>query len=235
MRKGITLLTVLLLPITIYLIFAVSTIHYVRVPHYGPRSARMIEVEGKQKKDSVYYSIKGIQLDSFSHDSGGYGMYSECMKYPHMYLALFIQPDSIKNNYNAAALKAYNKVNKGELDTLHFWFMYPCGNDSCKMNPEFADSMGISKKQCRTSCLGPHNFESNQVRFFITEPGKKDPWKSKTDMVLIDTKGCVRGYYDGRFAPEITRLIEDIKHIKFHDEAAGMEEKYTPHQKHPKS
>jgi len=214
MRRGITLLTVLLLPITIYLIFAVSTIHYIRVPHYGPRSARMIMKDGKEKKDSVYYSVTN----------------EDESKWP-MFIALFIRPDSVKNNYNAAALKAYYKVNKGELDTLHFIFFFPCGSDSCKIHPEFADSMGIKKDHFKTICSGPENFKKQVDQFFISEPGHKDGWKTKADMVLVDTHGNIRGYYDGRYAPEISRMIEDIKHIKFHDEATSMEEKNTPHQK----
>ncbi len=214
MRRGITLLTVLLLPITIYLIFAVSTIHYVRVPHYGPRSARMIMKDGKEKRDSVYYSV----------DDPKDGL-------TPMFIALFIHPDSVKNNYNAAALKAYYKVNKGELDTLHFIFFYPCGGDSCKMHPDFSDSMSIKKEQCKTICSGPEDFKSSKNKLFISEAGKKDAWKTDADMVLVDSHGYIRGYYDGRYAPEITRMIEDIKHIKFHDEAASMEEKNTPHQK----
>ncbi|HXC04267.1 MAG TPA: hypothetical protein VNZ86_05900 [Bacteroidia bacterium] len=213
MRRGIILLTVLLLPITIYLIFAVSTIHYVRVPHYGPRSARMVMKDGKEKKDSVYYRVTDPD-DPFP-----------------MFIALFIHPDSIRNNYNAAALKAYYKVNKGELDTLHFIFFYPCGSDSCSMHPEFADSMGIQKDHCKTICSGPEHFKKQVTEFFISEPGHTDGWKTKADMVLVDTHGYIRGYYDGRYAPEITRMIEDIKHIKFHDEAVMMEERNTPVQK----
>ncbi|MFI5150771.1 MAG: hypothetical protein ACHQRM_13630 [Bacteroidia bacterium] len=216
MRRGIILLTVLLLPITIYLIFAVSTIHYVRVPHYGPRSARMIMKDGKEKKDSVYYSIA---------DPEDKGIRS------HLYVALLIQTDSVKNKYNAAALKAYYKVNKGELDTLHFCFLFPCKSDSCKVFPDFADTMAIDKKKCFTLCVGPEVFKEDEQKLFITEPGHKDGWKTKADMVLVDTHGYIRGYYDGRYAPEITRMIEDIKHIKFHDEAISMEEKNTPKQK----
>jgi hypothetical protein len=231
MRRGITLLTVLLLPITIYLIFAVSTIHYVRVPHYGPRSARMIMKDGKEKKDSVYYQAK-LQECHFHSTPSVMEMSCETTKWPgHMSLVLFIRADSVKNNYNAAALKAYYKVNKGELDTLHFIFLFPCGSDSCTRHPEFADTMSIKKEQCTTMCIRPEDYTWNENRLFITEPGHKDGWKTKADMVLVDTHGYIRGYYDARYAPEITRMIEDIKHIKFHDEAVMMEERNTPRKK----
>jgi hypothetical protein len=228
MRKGITLLTVLLLPITIYLIFAISTIHYVPVPHFGPRTARVVvDAKGRSKKDTVYQTI-----GAFEYLSNRGLLKSDSIK-KHMYIACLIQQDSIHNGYNCAALKAYYKVNKGELDTLHFVFFYHRQTDSIKPSPDFADTLGLRKEY--TVSFYPDKNDLVYLReanYFIADPRlKKQPWKTGNELVLIDTKGCIRGYYDGRWAPDITHMIEDIKHIKFHDESAGMEKKYTPTKK----
>jgi hypothetical protein len=223
MRKGITLLTVLLLPITIYLIFAVSTIHYVRVPHYGPCNIRIIQIKGKDKVDTLYHTI-----GAYAYESSRGLIKSDTFK-THMYLASIIKKDSEKNGYNLAALKAYYKVNKGELDTLHFIFYYVHGANN-KLTPNFGDSLEFKKGSSIT--FYPDSNDLNyllQDNYFIADPRfPKGAWKSTADLVLIDAKGTIRGYYDARYAPEITRMIEDIKHIKFHDEAEGMEKKYTP-------
>jgi protein SCO1/2 len=229
MRKGIILLTVLLLPITIYLIFAISTIHYVRVPHYGQHATRIIQVNGREKTDTVYHTI-----GAFRYVSSRGLLSSEALK-GHMYIASFIQTDSSHNHYNCAALKAYYKVNKGELDTLHFVFFSLLKKDSAQTNADFGDTLGLKKNRCIN--FYPDRNDLSYLRnenYFSPNPKLKTaPWKSENDLVLIDAKGCVRGYYDGRYAPEITRMIEDIKHIKFHDEAVGMEKKYTPVKKQP--
>ncbi len=224
MRKGIILLTVLLLPITIYLIFAISTIHYVRVPHYGAHSTRIITVNGREKTDTVYHSIGAFAYIS-SH-----GLLSSKALHGHLYIAAFIQPDSVRNGYNCAALKAYYKVNKGELDTLHFVFFCLWKNDSLHHAPNYADTMALRKDRSFTAYPDQNDISYlRKENYFSPGPVSKPmPWKSGNDLVLIDARGCVRGYYDGRYAPEITRMIEDIKHIKFHDEAVGMEKKYTP-------
>jgi hypothetical protein len=223
MKKGITLLTVLLLPITIYLIFAISTIHYVAVPHYGPILGTKA-VEGKSKPDTLYHHI-----GSFSYRSSR-GLRTSAMLRGHMYVAALIAADSVKNKYNCSALKAYYTVNKGELDTLHFAFFFRLPKDSVNPAPDFSDTLGIKRDHCLT--FYP---DDNDLTFLIHEnyfkprpSDKKTPWLSTRDLVLVDAKGCVRGYYDGRYAPEIGRMVEDIKHIKFHDEAEGMEKKYTP-------
>jgi hypothetical protein len=224
MRKGITLLTVLLLPITIYLIFAISTIHYVPVPHYGPRSTRSIVEQGRSHTDTVYHTI-----GSFVY-KGNNGLVKSDTLRNRMYLALFIQTDSLKNNYNCAALKAYANFNKEDLDTLHFVFFYPLLKDSLKPTVDLADTLKFKKNHCLTFFIDGNDKDYLcREYYFKSRPGeKKAPWKSYQDLVLIDTKGCVRGYYDARYAPEISRMVEDIKHIKFHDEAASMEKKYTP-------
>jgi hypothetical protein len=226
MRKGITLLTVLLLPITIYLIFAISTIHYVRVPHFGPRTTHLIKVKGKTKTDTVFHSIGAFAYPGVN------GMVKSDTLLHRLYLACLVNADSGKNGYNCAALKAYYKFNKGELDTLHFVFFFPHLSDSNKVSINLADSLGLPPNHTLT--FFPDSNDLNYLRrdnYFKPDPqakSKVNPWKTTNDLVLIDTHGNVRGYYDGRYAPEITRVIEDIKHIKFHDEAVGMEEKYTP-------
>ncbi len=228
MRKGIILLTVLLLPITIYLIFAVSTIHYVPVHHFGPRSARIITVNGNQKTDSVYHAI-----GSFQYKSSAGVQKSEVLK-GKMYIACFMKLDSFRNHYNCSALEGYNRLNKGELDTLHFVFFYPLSRDSTQKLPDYADTLMLKKDHCYTFYADdPNDLEYlKKENYFKRDPkDTKTPWKTDMDLILIDTKGSVRGYYDGRYTPEIMRLVEDIKHIKFHDEAAGMEEKYTPKKK----
>ena len=224
MRKGITLLTVLLLPITIYLIFAISVIHYVPVPHYGPRTARVTIVDGHKQTDTLYHTI-----GSFEYRSKLALMKSDTLR-GKMYLAAFINTDSAKNGYNCAALKAYVNFNKADLDTMHFVFFCKQPSGASAVLPHMSDSLKLNPLHCYTFFVDSNdlNFLQSENYFPITPTLKKQAWKSVMDLILVDTKGCVRGYYDGRFAPEITRMIEDVKHIKFHDEASGMEKKYTP-------
>jgi hypothetical protein len=224
MRKGITLLTVLLLPITIYLIFAISVIHYVPVPHYGPRTPRVTIVDGHKQTDTIYHTV-----GSFEYRSKQGLIKSDTLR-GRMYVAIFINADSAKNGFNCGALKAYVNFNKVDLDTMHYVFFCRLPADPSFTLPQMADSLKLNPRHCYTFYVDSNDLEflRHDNYFPITPLFKKQGWKSDADVVLIDTKGCVRGYYDGRFAPEVTRMIEDIKHIKFHDEAAGMEKKYTP-------
>ena len=224
MKKGITLLTVLLLPITIYLIFAISVIHYIPVPHYGPRSLQTVIKDGRTITDTLYQTI-----GSFVYPSRKGLVKSDTLR-GRMYVATFIQPDSARNNYNCAALKAFVNFNKHDLDTMHFVFFFPLTKDSAKAIPDFSDTLKLDRNKCLTMGIDRNdlNYLLNDNFFKVNPRDIKCPWISFHDLVLIDTKGNIRGYYDGRFAPEITRMVEDVKHIKFHDEAASMEKKYTP-------
>jgi len=48
---------------------------------------------------------------------------------------------------------------------------------------------------------------------------------------LIDRLGCIRGYYNIRYAADIKKMKEDVNHILFRDEAVQTLEESKVEQK----
>jgi hypothetical protein len=66
----------------------------------------------------------------------------------------------------------------------------------------------------------------------VNDPArKKDPWQTTTDAVLIDRLGRIRGYYNIRYAADVRKMKEDVKHVLVRDEGVQTLEESTVEQK----
>jgi protein SCO1/2 len=229
MKKRLTLFSILLLPPIIYIYFALGVPKTIRAPFFGPRHA--IEVKdknGNPKTDTAYYSIPPFQFKTING-----GTFDSKSLDGHLYLALFVDPDSMKSKLSILAEDIL--TNKLTFNYSRFVFFYPgdsLGNPT-KDSPDFARDLKLGTDTAITIYVTPSAFDSlRNKEYFIPDANrKKNPWITKGDAVLIDHKGRIRGYYDIRYAAEVKKMKEDVRFIMFRDEAAETIDNSTVEQK----
>jgi hypothetical protein len=127
------------------------------------------------------------------------------------------------------------KLNRMSYNFGRFVFFYPgdsLGNPLPDA-PDFSKEMKLGLDTAFTVFLPPADFDSlHDKEFFLPDPDSKvKPWNAWCYATLIDHQGRIRGYYDIRYAAELKRMKEDIRFIKFRDEAAETLEESKVEQK----
>ncbi len=217
MKKRLTLFSVLFLPIIIYVYFALGVPKAFRAPFFGPRHAiQVTDKNGNPKTDTAFYSIPAFQFPTY----GNHILNSEMLD-GNLYIALFVHPDSLKTTLPIFAEDI--KLNRQSYNYARFVFFFPgdsIGNPVAGA-PDFASEMKLGTDTAFTVFEAPAKFDSMHAEYFIKDAiHKKDPWATWSDAVLIDHKGRIRGYYNIRYAAELKKMKEDVRFIKFRDEAA---------------
>lgn len=218
MKKRLAVVAVLFLPILIYIYFALGVPKAFRAPFFGPRKA--IEVKdknGNPKTDTLWYSIPPFKFTT----TGNHTFDSHTLD-GNLYIAIFVHPDSLGKLLPIFAEDI--RLNRMSYNYARFVFFYPgdsLGNPTPGA-PDFATEMKLGADTAFTVFLPPATFDSlHDTQYFIPDPTrKKDPWATWSDAVLIDRKGRIRGYYDVRYAAELKKMKEDVRFIKFRDEAS---------------
>ncbi|HET6992568.1 MAG TPA: hypothetical protein VFJ43_14640 [Bacteroidia bacterium] len=218
MNKRLTLILVLFLPILIYIYFALGVPKAFRAPFFGPRhTIQVTDKNGNPKTDTAYWSIPEFTFLT----SNGQRFNSKTLD-GNLYIALFVNPDSMKSTLPIFAEDI--QLNRMSYNYGRFVFFYPgdSAGNPMKDAPDFAKEMKLGVDTAYTVILPPVTFDSlHDKQYFVPDPSrKKDPWATWSDAVLIDHKGRIRGYYNIRYAAELKKMKEDIRFIKFRDEAA---------------
>ncbi|MCU0432628.1 MAG: hypothetical protein MUC87_04140 [Bacteroidia bacterium] len=216
MKKGLILSAVLFLPITIYLIFSLGVPKVKPAPVFGPRTPVLVKTKtGGTKTDTSYY-----HLPAFSFTDAEGRLHSGSELRGSLYIAALVERDSASKIF--LYLIQDLKLNKGKWGRARFLFLEK--GDSLGQKPAAGfvlENGGIPWDSVQLGALTPAAFDTlRDKHFFIETPGlAKQPWFTKSDFVLVDRAGRIRGYYNIRSAPELKRLREDISHVTFHDEA----------------
>lgn len=229
MKKRLTLFLILLLPPLVYIYFALGVPKTFRAPFFGPRHAVQVpdKKNGGFKTDTVYYSIPSFESKTAN------GKIFDCKNLDgHLYLALFVDPDSLKTTLPILAEDIL--TNRESYRYSRFVFFYPGDSlaNALPDTPDFAKEMKLGSDSAFTLILPRAKFDSLHSEYFIADATrKKDPWTTWSDAVMIDYKGRVRNYYDIRYAAELKKMKEDVHFIIFRDEAAETIENSTVEQK----
>ncbi len=229
MKKRLTLILVLFLPILIYVYFALGVPKAFRAPFFGPRHAiQVTDKNGNPKIDTSYYSIP-----EFHFNTTGLQQFDSKTLDGNLYIALFVNPDSMKSVLPIFAEDII--LNRMSYNYARFVFFYPgdSAGNPLQNSPDFAKEMKLGLDTAFTLFVPAQSFDTlHNNQFFIPDPSrKKNPWQSWSDAVLIDHKGRIRGYYNIRYAAELKKMKEDVRFIKFRDEASETLENSKVEQK----
>ncbi|MEO5642433.1 MAG: hypothetical protein ABIQ40_16780 [Bacteroidia bacterium] len=217
MKKRLAVLAVLFLPILIYIYFALGVPKAFRAPFFGPRHAiQVTDKNGNPKTDTAWFAISPFEFQT----SGNHTFNSKSLD-GNLYIALFVHPDSLRQTLPIFAEDI--KLNRMSYNYARFVFFYPgdsTGN-ALPHSPDFANELNLGPDTAFTVFVSSEKFTyMHDAEYFVADPSrKKDPWATWSDAVLIDHKGRIRGYYNIRYAAELKRMKEDVRFIKFRDEA----------------
>jgi hypothetical protein len=230
MKKGLILIAVLFLPVTIYLIFSLGVPKVMPAPVFGPRTPVLVKTKtGGVKTDTSYY-----HLPAFSFTTAEGRLLSGSDLKENLYVAAFVEPDSI--NVLFKHLVQDLRLYKDKWGKVRFMFFER--GDSLGHGPAVKTQLlsAFPKGIAQVAYLTPETFDTlRNNHFFVSTPGlKKQPWFNYSDFVLIDREGRIRGYYDMRLASTLKPMREDISHVTFHDEAVKTLEQQNIEQKRKK-
>src|SRR3954469_6166303 len=139
MKKRLTLFSILLLPPIIYIYFALGVPKTFRAPFFGPRHAiQVTDKNGNPKTDTAYYAIAPFE---FKTKDGG--NFKSASLDGRLYLALFMDPDSIKKTFSILAEDIL--TNRSTYNYSRFVFFCPgdsLGNPP-KDAPDFAKDLKL--------------------------------------------------------------------------------------------
>jgi hypothetical protein len=229
MKKRLTLFSVLLLPVLIYIYFALGVPKAIRAPFFGPRQVvHFTDKNGNPKTDTSWFAVHPFQFKTT-----GNHLFNSSTLNGDLYLAVFVDPDSMRTLLGMLAEDI--KLNRMSYNYARFIFFYPGDSTGNPLpgSPDFATEMKLGADTAFTLYPSPFRFKQmHDTEFFVPDPARKNnPWQTWSDAVLIDHKGRIRGYYNIHSAAEIKRMKEDVRFIKFRDEASETLENSKVEQK----
>ncbi len=231
MKKKLLLLSIILFPSLIYLLFQLTQANFKKMVYYGPKTVN-------EKGDTVYYSVPKIvylskltTIDEIGADSEGKefktlllnadSVLIDTTNYP-VYLILFIDSKLKNEGYKLGGLYDYIKYKAKDLKGVPIFIASDYsealegGKRAVELRGEF-DSLKITLPNFHPLLC---DFK-NRKQFLANTYFKQKPYHVfDYFIVLVDKKRHIRGYYDPSFNAEIKRMVMDFQHLKIRDEHA---------------
>jgi hypothetical protein len=128
-----------------------------------------------------------------------------------------MQEKYIKDNYRLEGLLDYTIHKKSELSQLPLLLLFP-QDSSRKITYNLRDSLKIDIPTIEQSYWKRSSFDSINIMYFKSKPSHVD----YSFIVLLDKKRNIRGYYDGRYAMEVKRLLSEYQHLRLKEEKKNL-------------
>ena len=203
-NKRLILFLIILFPSAFWLILETSTINSSKLLFYGPK-----KLNGG---DTVYYSVGDLNFTTIANNTLTQKLF-DTINYP-LVTVCFMQPKYIKENYRLEGLLDYTVHKKTELSELPLLFIFPQPDSSEKIIYNLKDSLKIDLKNIEQCYWKQSSYDSLNIIYFKSKPSHVD----YSFIVLLDKKRNIRGYYDGRYAMEIKRLLSEYQHLRLKEE-----------------
>ena len=191
-------------PSAFWLILETSTINSSKLLFYGPKILN--------GTDTVYYSVGDLKFNTIVNQSLSQKLF-DTINYPLMTVC-FMQPKYIKDNYRLEGLLDYTIHKKSEISELPLLFLFPIADSSNTIEYNLRDSLKIDLPNIEQGYWKKSSFDSINIMYFKSKPAHVD----YSFIVLLDKKRNIRGYYDGRYAMEIKRLLSEYQHLRLKEE-----------------
>jgi hypothetical protein len=207
-KKGkLILFLIILFPSAFWLILETSTINSSKLLYYGPKTLN--------GKDTVYYSVGDLKFNTIVNHKLESKLF-DTINYP-LITVCFMQEKYIKDNYRLEGLLDYTIHKKSELSQLPLLLLFP-QDSSRKITYNLRDSLKIDIPTIEQSYWKRSSFDSINIMYFKSKPSHVD----YSFIVLLDKKRNIRGYYDGRYAMEVKRLLSEYQHLRLKEEKKNL-------------
>ncbi len=199
-NKKWLLILILIIPSFFWVLLEMSTINSHKLNYYGPKTLN--------QKDTVFYKVSPRFFSSSNKDSSGLSPFIiDSVNYP-LYAIMFIKKAYNEDTYRIAGLLEYLNYKKEKIGHIPFFLV-----TEFKNNESFIQNNLVkltANKNVLFLNLPPHKFDSLNFSYFLQKPIYID----YSFFVLVDQNRNIRGYYDGRYAAEIKRLVDEYKHLR---------------------
>jgi hypothetical protein len=203
-KSKLILFLIILFPSAFWLILETSTINSSKLLYYGPKTLN--------GTDTVYYSVGNLKFNTIVNQSLTQKLF-DTINYPLMTVC-FMQPKYIKDNYRLEGLLDYTIHKKSEISELPLLFLFPITDSSNTIEYNLRDSLKIDSPNIEQGYWKKSSYDSINIMYFKSKPSHVD----YSFIVLLDKKRNIRGYYDGRYAMEIKRMLSEYQHLRLKEE-----------------
>ena len=214
--KTIILITLLCGPALIYIGITQGKHNILVLPIYGPREAKTTIVDGKEKIDTVYHTVPPFEFTAHN----GKTISDRDVKDKIVVIEYFFAKcTGICPKMRTQLRKVYAQ-NEYYKDVIILSHTVDPENDSLDVLKEYAINAGVTDDRWlfltgNKSDLYAH---ARKAYFIGVQEGNQaagdEAFIHSDQLVLIDKKQRIRGYFTGTEPDEIKRLIDEIKVLK---------------------
>jgi hypothetical protein len=179
-----------------------STINSKKLPHYGPKKILA-------SQDTLYYSVP----DEFY--KAGDSIKTSLQNLP-LYAIMFINDNYHDDAYRLTGLWEYLKYKKSKIEHIPFILVTESENGRSAAYDELKSLSSSDNVHFYT--WKKNSFDSLTKIYFKEKPYYID----FSFFVLVDSRRNIRGYYDGRYASEMKRLIAEYQHLRLKEEKSKL-------------
>jgi protein SCO1/2 len=206
-KKTFLLLFILIFPSAFYIyLTAGKEGSFVRLPYYGPKKPFVKTENGKQKKDTVFYTVPDfICINQFGNAVTTHSMLGR------IWVCSF---ENLKDKDIAPSQAILmNRVeSRTDLDTTLRLVTFVLHGEASKSLAAYAQMVHAGKRQY---FLSADSVMMKQFAINAFYQPLDTAYKSGfIHFFLIDREGCVRGIYNGLHVKEIDELIDNISMLE---------------------
>jgi protein SCO1/2 len=207
MKKTFLLLFILIFPSAFYVyLTAGKEKSFVRLPYYGPKHPFVTTVDGKQKKDTVFYSVSDF---AFKNQNGN--IISAHLMLGRIWICCF-QNLKDKNISPSEAILMNRIESRTDLDTTLRLLTFALDSESRTTLAAYAQMVHAGRRQYFLSA------DSTKVKDFALnafyQPVDTSAKNGFIHFFLVDREGCIRGIYNGTHIKDIDELIDNISMLE---------------------
>ena len=208
-------MAILFIPGVAYLILRTGTNNYQHLEVFGPKEPITKTVNGKTMTDTLYHTVSNFSF--IGHDSS---LVTQELFKNKIYIAdfFFTTCKSICPKMSNNLMRVQNEF-RDDNNILILSHTVDPEHDTPSVLDEYAKKHNVIKgKWFFVTGDKKQLYDMARNSYFITAmdgDGGPDDFIHSEQMALIDKEGRIRGFYDGTDYNEITRLIEEVKVLRW--------------------
>ena len=208
-------MAILFIPGVAYLILRTGTNNYQHLEVFGPKEPITKTVNGKTLTDTLYHTVSNFSF--IGHDSS---LVTQELFKNKIYIAdfFFTTCKSICPKMSNNLMRVQNEFRDDNIILILSHTVDP-EHDTPSVLDEYAKKHNVIRgKWFFVTGDKKQLYDMARNSYFITAmdgDGGPDDFIHSEQMALIDKEGRIRGFYDGTDYNEITRLIEEVKVLRW--------------------
>ena len=206
-KKTFLLLFILIFPSAFYVyLTAGKEKSFVRLPYYGPKHPFVIKKNGKEEKDTSFYSISDFKFQN----QYGNPITASTMR-GKIWVCCFEDLKDTKTAPSQAILM--NRIeSRTDLDTTLRLLTFALDKETTNSLTAYAQMVHAGKRQYFLSADSGKMQEFAITSFY--QPVDTSYKNGFVHFFLIDREGCIRGIYNGTHIKDIDELIDNISMLE---------------------